>query len=173
LRARERAGALRRTPVVAMTANAMPGDRERCLAVGMDDYISKPIKREILHRALERFLKPKVEPVLDVQALEQLREIFDGDIATVITTFLEDAPSYIESIVKALQSRDLEQVRRAAHSLKSSSASVGAAHLQALAASLEHLIRTDGDPVRAELLLEELKQVFDATEPELRAVAAA
>ena len=53
---RRREGAGRHTPIIAVTANAMPGDRERCLEAGMDDYVAKPVKREVLARALERWL---------------------------------------------------------------------------------------------------------------------
>ncbi|MCC6642001.1 MAG: response regulator, partial [Deltaproteobacteria bacterium] len=53
---RRREGTSRHTPIIAVTANAMPGDRERCLEAGMDDYVAKPVKREVLARTLERWL---------------------------------------------------------------------------------------------------------------------
>jgi CheY-like chemotaxis protein len=59
---RRREGAGKRTPIIAVTANAMPGDRERCLDAGMDDYVAKPVKREILAETLERWLGRCLEP---------------------------------------------------------------------------------------------------------------
>jgi len=173
VRSRERSGSLPRLPIVAMTANAMPGDRERCLAAGMDDYLSKPIKREVLQQVLAKFLKPKANPVLNQDALAQLREIFSGDIQSVIQTFLDDAPAYIEQIACAVGSANFDQLRGAAHSLKSSSVSVGAAQLGTIAAALEHLARTENDALRADALLGQLQAAFRDAEPQLRAAAAA
>jgi CheY-like chemotaxis protein len=109
---REQEGDRRRIPIVAMTANAMSGDRERCLAVGMDDYISKPIERTRLAEVLRRWvpLVPvavSAEPASPPAALR--REL--GAL------FLEDVPARVAELEAAVRQEDREALRRAAPQL--------------------------------------------------------
>jgi two-component system sensor histidine kinase/response regulator len=129
---REQEGDRHRIPIVAMTANAMAGDRERCLAVGMDDYISKPIERTRLAEMLARWvpLVPaavSAEPSSPPGALRR-------ELAPL---FLEDVPARVAELEAAVRQEDREALRRAAHQLKGTAATVGAAEVARSAAELE------------------------------------
>ncbi len=156
-------GAAKRLPIVAMTANAMAGDRQRCIDAGMDDYLAKPVARDQLEACLRRWLPTGIAlspnpaaaaatspadaeaarpvapsfPVLDHSMLEELREIAGDETSRIISLFLEDAPRLIASLEKGAAVPDLDAMRDAAHTLKSSSANVGAMALSAAAKRVE------------------------------------
>jgi CheY-like chemotaxis protein/HPt (histidine-containing phosphotransfer) domain-containing protein len=177
-----------RPRIIAMTANAIQGDREECLAAGMDDYISKPVRIEELIRALERCAPTErsdaepapapadesAPPVLDRTVLARLQaELGDDEpeiIAELIEMFLADSPQQLASMRAALADGAAEIVQRAAHSLKASSASMGAQRLAAACANVELLARDrqldeiaaslerlDADYAQAERALQELR----------------
>ena len=142
-------------PIIAMTANAMKGDRERCLEAGMDDYISKPIDRQELVEAIERRLEGRAAretplPAPPASSGEAPSEkVFDGSrlldtlsgdeeiFRTVLGGFLEDAPRQIDALKEAMSDRDAARIRRQAHSLKGASGNVGALTMQKVAAQIE------------------------------------
>jgi CheY-like chemotaxis protein/HPt (histidine-containing phosphotransfer) domain-containing protein len=132
IRERERAGpGSRRTPVVALTAHAMAGDRERCLAGGFDGYLPKPIRSDELARALAELVRscPPAAPGVAVFRPEVLAASCDGAagiIAEVLDSFVAEAPSDLERIVGALAAGDLAEARRAAHGVRGACATVGA-----------------------------------------------
>jgi CheY-like chemotaxis protein len=135
---RERGGHL---PVVAMTAHAMKGDRERCLEAGMDDYLSKPLQPADLHALLDHLVLDGAdcasEEVIDEVSL--LRYV-DGDIALVgslAALMLKETPRGMEEIEAALASEDMEQVQRAVHRFKGSSRTMSASACTAAAERLE------------------------------------
>ncbi len=158
-----RAATPRRLPIVAMTANAMAGDRQKCLDAGMDDYLSKPVSRELLEACLQRWLPGNTTfvlrnpaaapppsaplataipaapnpPVLDRSALDELREIAGDETSRIVTLFLEDAPRLITRLEAGAIGPDLAVMRDAAHTLKSSSANIGAMALSAAAKRVE------------------------------------
>jgi signal transduction histidine kinase/DNA-binding response OmpR family regulator/HPt (histidine-containing phosphotransfer) domain-containing protein len=145
-------------PVIALTANAISGDRERCLAAGMNDYVSKPFARAQLLACLARWA-PGVAPgeaepgasgttgagLLDMEVLAALRAMQRPGradlLARVIDLFGRDAPRFAADMRSAIAAGDAEALRHAAHTLKSTSANVGATTLAERCRAVEQLAR--------------------------------
>ena len=140
---RRREGAGRHVPIVALTASAIKGDEERCLAAGMDAYVTKPVTLDALGDVLERLIHtaagdPPV-PVLDEAALDGLREL-GGDPSVfeqVVGAFIDSAPGDIAALGDAVRRSQLAEAARTAHRLKGSCAAVGASAMGALLAEIE------------------------------------
>ena len=113
-------------PIIAMTAHAIKGDRERCLEAGMDEYISKPIDSDKLFDAIEKLTKASGNPdgtedLSPAIEKEALLKAFDGDwnfLKEVVDVFLSDYPRLLDDLRRAHKERDSDTLMRAAHSLK-------------------------------------------------------
>jgi signal transduction histidine kinase/CheY-like chemotaxis protein len=187
--AEEQAGDANHLPIIAMTANAMAGDRQKCLDAGMDDYLAKPVTRAELERCLHRWWRPRsgdtrpgmppsviaimdaanataetatatpaiepapapvtaeiaepaaiapaTVPVLDREIFDELRGVLGAELDKLIDLFLDGTPLLLARLEAAALAPDFNELREAAHSLKSSSANLGAMALSAAAKRVE------------------------------------
>jgi CheY-like chemotaxis protein len=163
-----------RPRVIAMTANAMQGDRELCLDAGMDDYVSKPVRVQELAAALARSGRNgRADDVLDLTALETLIASWGEDdrelLADLTRTFLEHAPALLLSLREAVAAQDAVQARRAAHTLKSNGESFGAKVFAARCAHAEALAGA-GDTAALAALVEPLEEEFRRVKGALEAM---
>ncbi len=131
-------------PVVAMTALAMKGDKERCLAAGMDGYLSKPIRPQELDAVLDSYTStPQAAALSTIDSsidVEELMERIDGDrtlLAELADIFREEYPRQIRMAQEALAANDAAAIRRIGHSLKGALANLAATDASGLAASVE------------------------------------
>ena len=179
--------------IIALTAYAMSEIHTQCLQVGMKDFLIKPIRIENLELALQKATQfsnklPSPEPnnlttrspndtkqpILDHQVLDSLRSLAGAKakvfLAEIIGQYLEDSPQKLEAIQKAIDNNDDRALRQASHSLRSSSANLGATTIADLCKELENMARsgtTQGASVKMEQLAQEYPQVKFALEQEL------
>jgi PAS domain S-box-containing protein len=168
-----------RPHIVAMTANALPEDREACFAAGMNDYVAKPIRAEELVAALKR-VRPLPDAdgaatgvayvSLDDGALANLRGL-GGDefLGEVIDAFLADAPELIATLRGSLEEQRSEELRRAAHTLKSNGATLGAEQFAELCRTLEQRAK-DGELDDASKLVDRIEEQYRLLEEALAAL---
>ena len=170
-----------RPRIIAMTANAMQGDREKCISAGMNDYISKPIRVQELVQSLTQS-QPHLEntnsvavleEAIDVQVLQALGQTMGSNASTflaqLIDVYLEDSPNLLQLMDTAVTQTDTAAMEQAAHTLKSSSAALGAITLSKLCEELERIgnsktitsaieimpqVKSEYERVKAALLLE-------------------
>jgi two-component system, sensor histidine kinase and response regulator len=168
---RRREGGRKHIPIIAMTANALPEDREKCLAAGMDEHLAKPVQAPALVRILEQCVAntepANIEPLPPATDLQPLINSGMGDIIPrLIEIFLETAPRDIEKAVAALRSSQATDLEEAAHKLKGSCSNLGAARLRDLCQQLEKLGR-NGSLQTAPELLASVEEEFGRVRAEL------
>jgi len=164
-----------------MTALAMDGDRERCLAAGMHDYVTKPVRPEELQRALEQCVTTGTGPAtmarlacasLDAQVLANLRQLQEpGEtdfVTELIDHLLADAPARIDAMDVAIRQRSASALERVAHSLKSSAANLGGTELSRLCGLVEQHA-AQGNLEGLEIVVDQLHAEFDRLRPLLLA----
>jgi signal transduction histidine kinase/DNA-binding response OmpR family regulator/HPt (histidine-containing phosphotransfer) domain-containing protein len=189
------AGRARVLPIIAITANALQGDREACLAAGMDDYLSKPFTQQELAAVIGRWVAlplaatvhhdeepPRLPPesveviqrdVINRVALDNIRALSqergDALVQKVIAAYVDDTPQHLQTLRQAIAGLDTGSVRKVAHSLKSASANIGAQKLAQLCKEMEHLGRADTTEGAA-CILTDMEQEFQAVRHSLSAI---
>jgi len=157
---REQEDPTQRTVIIALTANAMQGDREKCIAAGMNDYLSKPLRAQELEQVLQRWLADDLgRPSDDAWAVEpphatapvelkRLRDIFGDEheaLCDTLSLFLEMMHSKLTALEAAIIAGDHQTMKNVAHDIKGSSSNIGADELARLSRQLEHAAQSAKD----------------------------
>jgi PAS domain S-box-containing protein len=183
---RRREKGMTHTPIIALTAGAMKGDREKAIEAGMDDYLPKPVKREDLDSTLQQWVSredatlptgaqergsyTQEEDSLDHTVIASLRELGDSDLLSELTQmFLEEVPERLEALQEAVDKGDEQTIQRIAHTLKGSSGNMGARQMSRLCLDLEQAGESN-DLSSAADILELLNKEFDRVREELPAL---
>jgi CheY-like chemotaxis protein/HPt (histidine-containing phosphotransfer) domain-containing protein len=188
LRMRRREGERWRVPVIALTAHAMQGDREKCLVAGMNDYISKPFRVETLRQIIQRWLAPgatasadtpapeapPAAAAVDPEALERIRALGRAAGRDLLRQLVETFSSrpHLEELREAMAAGDRKSLELRAHSLKGSAGTLGAQRLADLCAELEHGARS-ASPEPFVPQIDALEEEYRRVLAELQAAAGA
>ncbi|MBU0859555.1 MAG: response regulator, partial [Alphaproteobacteria bacterium] len=170
--------------IIALTANVMQGDREKCIAAGMNDYMGKPFRNDELENMLIKWLPPEKRAdkaaavptakapshengVLDGAILDKLRLVTGDKFPVIIKTFGDNAARLMAEMAQAYNDNDAERLARAAHSLKSSAGQLGAMGLSRTAGDIEELAMAE-DVAAAEALIALAREQSSRVQKELQ-----
>jgi two-component system sensor histidine kinase/response regulator len=180
IREQERATG-RHLPIVAMTAHALAGDRERCLEAGMDSYVAKPLRPQELVVAVEGFFGPVSEPAAAAPDQAHSGEVLDGEallarvsgnkavLRELVELFEADYPEHLSQVHSAAAHGDRPALQRGAHNLKGMVATFCAPRLLEATLHLEDLCR-EGDLAQAEAAIAEIQREIEILQPALAAL---
>jgi two-component system sensor histidine kinase/response regulator len=185
---RRREDSASRMPIIAMTADAMEGDRQKCLDAGMDDYVSKPVSFEALDAILRRWVSSadvrtspspssaegpvEEERALDPMIISDLRQLQSRrgaeGMPPLISVFLEEVASNLERLRRALELEEEEAIKERAHALAGTTASFGARRMGRLCGRLQ-TVASEGQFESARETMAEIDAEFDRVTDALRA----
>jgi signal transduction histidine kinase/CheY-like chemotaxis protein len=166
-------------PIVAMTAHAMKGDKERCLASGMDDYLAKPIRGKDLFEIIEAFCTTAFEDSPHAESTAPIDFAFDGEAllarldgstelcAELIETFFQESPQTLSAIKNAVEKRDAAAIAQAAHAFKGAVSNFGTNHPVFSAAEVLELRGKSGDLTDIERLFIEARNALTRLQSEM------
>jgi len=170
------------TTIIALTANTLKGDRERCIQAGMDDYLPKPFHEDMLGNKLQTWLiannSAETKPILttkgktnsgsnganrsdiiDSTKISELRELFGDNFNIIISKFIDTSSKSLVTLKSAVEANDMESILKSCHFLKGSSANIGALIVHQLCSDLEIRIRED-DEVNIEKYFKDIETAF-------------
>jgi len=153
-----------------MTAHALAGDRDRCLAWGMDDYLSKPLREGALRTVLDKWAPAVAGAAPELVDMGRLRRVCrsDADVSRLVGIFVGETSGHLQELASAIASGQADAARRAAHTMAGASGNLGFVHLEKGMRELESELRR-GMPGDAASRLEELKKRFADTRADLDA----
>ena len=159
-------------PIIAMTANTMDSDKDACIEAGMNDHVGKPFDMSYLVQVILQHLKPagdglvQVMPQPDLQAIEDAIQNMGGDttlFAAILVAYLKELKAVPEQLAMHFKNADWVSAHRLLHTLKGTSATVGAMHMSNLAKSMEEKVRSPELSFQEETSLDSIQQAVDTT----------
>jgi CheY-like chemotaxis protein len=163
-----------RTPIVALTSHSTQSEQEKCLAAGMDDFITKPVQPQLLEKVMERWLQSAAQPAFGEPGkndeLEEVQALFGTAFAELVALYQTDSPKRISLLHQAEAAGDSVQTAKVAHAFSGSCASIGATRLATLCKELE-LHAKEGMPTGFGQKLSIIEAEYNRISAKLQALA--